>query len=252
MASHDFQESFKNYQDLDELREKLEQWSADLVVYEDMIRRRRAHYEPLLPAIDREFKALEAEWRSHAERRDRIARQLESLRVESDPELLVTSEERDLLEQLDRLEQLVTPSTEKVASTFFDRLRRLRGVLYWNTHAEYDARLANAEERLRDLDQELDRLRQQVEAVAIARRTAVESYEGHDDVIRRERQRITEEAKRVQELIAQQGQVLEIMAESELTSQRERLDDFRVKARFALADSYDRAGKAQGRKKNEP
>ena len=31
------------------------------------------------------------------------------------------------------------------------------------------------------------------------------------------------------------------MAEAELVKRRERLDEFQVKARFAMADSYDRA-----------
>jgi hypothetical protein len=35
------------------------------------------------------------------------------------------------------------------------------------------------------------------------------------------------------------------MAVSELTRRRERLEEFQVKARFALADSYDRAARAQ-------
>jgi len=38
------------------------------------------------------------------------------------------------------------------------------------------------------------------------------------------------------------------MAVNELSKRRDRLDEFQVKARFALADSYDRASKAQLRK----
>ena len=40
------------------------------------------------------------------------------------------------------------------------------------------------------------------------------------------------------------------MAVNELSKRRDRLEEFRVKARFALADSYDRAGKAQLRKRD--
>jgi hypothetical protein len=39
------------------------------------------------------------------------------------------------------------------------------------------------------------------------------------------------------------------MAENELTSRRDRLAEYQIKARFALADSYDRATRAQGLKK---
>jgi hypothetical protein len=43
--------------------------------------------------------------------------------------------------------------------------------------------------------------------------------------------------------------MLETMAVNELTKRRERLEEYQVKARFALADSYDRASRAQAQKK---
>ena len=48
--------------------------------------------------------------------------------------------------------------------------------------------------------------------------------------------------------MARQGQMIEVMAVNELTRRRDRLEEIQVKARFALADSYDRASKAQLRK----
>ena len=79
MASNDFQESLKNYLDLEQLRKKLEAWSGDLVAFEDIIRQRWAHYQPLLPAIDREFKRLDSRMRLRLEQRDRIEEQLKAM-----------------------------------------------------------------------------------------------------------------------------------------------------------------------------
>jgi hypothetical protein len=45
--------------------------------------------------------------------------------------------------------------------------------------------------------------------------------------------------------MARQGQVLEIVAIDELVARRERLETYQDQARYALADSYDRATKAQ-------
>jgi len=45
--------------------------------------------------------------------------------------------------------------------------------------------------------------------------------------------------------MARQGHQLEVMAVNELVQRRERLADFQIKARFALADSYDRAAGTQ-------
>ena len=48
--------------------------------------------------------------------------------------------------------------------------------------------------------------------------------------------------------MARQGQLLEVVAIDVLTARRSRLEDFRDKARFALADSYDRATQSQARR----
>ena len=48
-------------------------------------------------------------------------------------------------------------------------------------------------------------------------------------------------------LMARQGRELEVAAIDELTARRSRLASYRDKARFALADSYDRATQQQAR-----
>ena len=69
-------------------------------------------------------------------------------------------------------------------------------------------------------------------------------------MIRRLRGRISAAREKVRVLMARQGQLLETMAVNELGRRRDRLDELQVKARFALADSYDRAGKAQRGKRD--
>ena len=77
------------------------------------------------------------------------------------------------------------------------------------------------------------------------RQAATQSYEGYDEVIRSQRIRIREAGEKVKVLMARQGHMLETVAVSELTKRRERLAEFQIKARFAMADSYDRATRAQ-------
>ncbi len=45
--------------------------------------------------------------------------------------------------------------------------------------------------------------------------------------------------------MARQGNLLETMAVNVLIQRRERLAEFQIKARFAMADSYDRAIRTQ-------
>jgi chromosome segregation ATPase len=131
------------------------------------------------------------------------------------------------------------------------RLRRLRGVLDWKIYTEYEERLTVAHKNLRALNHVIDVLHKQYTSFVRTRQAATQSYEGYGEAIRRLRSRITAAREKVEELKQRQGHVLEVMAVNELTRRRERLEEFQVKAHFAMADSYDRASKAQRKERDE-
>jgi hypothetical protein len=247
MASHDFQESLKNYLDLEQLRKKLESWEGDLDAFEDIIAQRRAYYQPLLPDIDREFRPLDSLMRLRLEQRDRIGQRLKAMLVIPRPDYLATAHERVLGEQIARLEQRLAAAGRPVPGEIDARIKRLRGVLHWNIYTEYDHRLTEVYEHHRDLNREVHQLKKQYAAFVRTRQAATQSFEGYDEVIRRQRLRIGKAREKVGELMARQGYMLETMALNELTARRERLTEFQAKARFAMADSYDRATRTQTR-----
>ena len=134
---------------------------------------------------------------------------------------------------------------------FEARIKRLRGVMHWNIHTEYDRRYTDAYKHLRDLNQEVDILKRHYDAFVRTRQAATQSYEGYDEVISRKRHQVGKALNKVDELMARQGSMLETMAVNELTARLERLVDFQTKARFAMADSYDRAARAQAQEPGE-
>ncbi len=247
MASHDFQESLKNYLDLEQLRRRLDVWNGDLDAFEEIIERRRAYYEPLLPAIDREFRRLDSQMRLRLEQRDRIEQRLKAMLVVPRPDYLATAEERIIGERIALLERKLTAGGAAVPGDVEARIARLRGVLRWNIYTDYDRRFTEACKHLRDLNREVDLLKRQYTVFVRSRQAATQSYEGYDDVIRRQRSLIGTAREKVGDLMARQGQMLETMAVNELTARGERLAEFRSKARFAIADSYDRATRSQTR-----
>jgi tetratricopeptide (TPR) repeat protein len=244
MASHDFQESLKNYLDLEGLRKKMAGWEGDLDAFEELIGLRRAYYEPLLPEIDRQFRRLDSRMRLRLEQRDHVKKRLHAMLTAPRPEHLATAEERIFKEQMVRIDlgQLTDGESEA-------RIRRLQGVLNYNIHTDYDRRLTEAYRHLHDLNLHIDALQQQYAAFVRVRQAATQSYQGYDETIRRQRSRIGEARDTVATLMARQGHILEVMAVNELSSRRDRLAEYQIKARFALADSYDRATRAQGLKK---
>ena len=251
MASHDFQESLKNYLDLEQLRTKQDSWERDLDAFEEIIAQRRAYYEPLLPVIDREFRRLDSQMRLRLEQRDRIEQRLKAMLVVPRPDYLATAEERIISERNALLERKLTAGGAAVPGDVEARIARLRGVLHWNIYTEYDRRFTEAHTHLRDLNGDVERLKREYAAFVRTRQAATQSYEGYDDVIRRQRSLIRAAREKVGELMARQGHMLETMAVNELTARRERLADFQIKARFGMADSYDRATRAQTQEKGE-
>ena len=248
MASHDFQESLKNYLDLDEQQKKLATWEGDLDAFEDIIQQRRAYYQPLLPEIDREFRQLDSQIRLRLEQRERIGKRLNAMLTAPRPDYLATAGGTDCHGRNWTSGTGSGANGATVPDEVKDRIRRLRGILVWNIETEYDQRLTDAYKDLRDLNEVVDRLKKQYNAFVRTRQAATQSYEGYEDVIRRQRILIAAAQEKVKVLIARQGNMLETMAVNELTKRRERLEQFQITARFAIADSYDRATKAQDQK----
>lgn len=241
MASHDFQESLKNYLDLEALRKRLSFWEGDLSAFEEIIATRRAYYEPLLPAIDHRFRQLDSQMRLRLEQRDHIAQRLNAMLTAPRPDYLATSREREASEKMIRMERRLNGRTDAAADEIRARIRRLRGVLQWNICTEYDHRFTEAHKHLRDLNAEVDLMKKQYAAFVRTRQAATQSYEGYDSTMRRLRYRIRESSDKVKALMARQGHQIEVMAVNELRRRRDRLSEFQIKARFAMADSYDRA-----------
>jgi hypothetical protein len=112
-------------------------------------------------------------------------------------------------------------------------------------HSEYDQRLTDAYNHLISLDEIIKQLETRYHSFIRTRQAATQSYEGYSIPIRQFRTRLFEAQRKLKGVMAKQGRVLETMATNELDRRRKRLEDYQIKARFALAESYDRATKAQ-------
>ncbi|MCW8859139.1 MAG: hypothetical protein OQK97_05480, partial [Deltaproteobacteria bacterium] len=216
MASHDFQDSLKNYLDLEQLRKKLESWSGDLNAFEEIIEKRRVYYQPLLPKIDNKFRLLDSQMRLRLEQRERIERRLQSMLVAPRPDYLATAEERIISERISQLEQILSAGNTVITDAVTARIRRLRGVLNWNINTDYDRRLTEAYKNLYDLNQVVEQLQQQYNSFVRIRQASTQSYQGYDKSIRRQKIRILAAANQLQMLMARQGHMLEEMAVNEL------------------------------------
>ena len=243
MASNDFQTALQNYLDLEDLRRKLASWHVSFDAFDDLVGLRREYYEPRLPGVDAEFRELDSRMRLRIEQHRLLAARLEAMLVAPQPEVLATAEERLASEELARLAAAVAGDESETAARLRERIERLSGVLTYTLRTEYHERLDVFARHVRELEAALEVLEKQHESFVRARQAAVHSYEGYDTPVARLRRRVEEALGRVNLLMARQGRALEIAAIDELVARRDRLTTYQDQARFALADSYDRATK---------
>jgi hypothetical protein len=181
------------------------------------------------------------------EQRKHVRQRLEHMLIAPRPDQLATADEQLSKARIDRLESELQSKSEPDAAGLQHRIDRLSGVLSWDLETQYHERLTDAHRHLRELNDDVAVLTAQYDAFVRTRQAASHSYVGYDAPIRSLRARAARGLERVNALMARQGKMLESVAISELEVRKERLEVYQNQARFAYADSYDRAAKAQAR-----
>ena len=245
MASHDFQTALQNYLDLEDMRSRLATWTTSLDAFADMIRLRSENYEPLLPEVDAEFRDLDARMRARLEQRKHLGSRLQAILTAPRPDFLATADERVAGDRLTLIEQQLGDADSPEAAVLRQRIARVRGTLTWTLETEYQDRLTTAHVHLHELQAHVETLTQQYDAFVRTRQAATHSYVGYDVQIGRLRERSKEALQRVDTLMARQGHLIETVAIEQLELRKKRLVAQQTEARYGVADSYDRAARAQ-------
>jgi hypothetical protein len=253
MASHDFQTALQNYLDLTDMNRKLEAYLRSLDAFDDVIRIRRDYYTPRLPAIDQAFRRLDAQMRVRLEQRDHLEERLQNLLVSPNPQLLATGEEAAMRRTIEAIRRALEKVENGPArATLETRLARIEGALAWELETTYHERLTDLHENLRILNEDIADLEVHYESFVRARQAATHSHEGYDGSISDLRRRSSDALRQLEIVRERQGETLEDVAIQTLRQRHERLEAYRNQARFAFADSYDRASKARSQGGVEP
>jgi len=158
------------------------------------------------------------------------------------PDFLATVDERLALLELDKLQKGLPANADAKTRA---RIARLQGVITWDIDTEYQDRFSKANAHLHELDADVERLHKIYHSFVRTRQAATQSYKGYDAELTQLRIKMRQAADTIKQLMARQGHMIEVMAINELELRRKRLEQYQVKARFAMAESYDRATKAQ-------
>jgi hypothetical protein len=248
LASHDFQTGLQNYLDLADLKRKLLSWQSSFDAFDDMVLLRQDHYDPLLPDIDGHFRKLDSTMRLRLEQHKLLEQRLQGMLTAPRPNFLATAGEREALARIEALEQRLQETDGANQALLNERLDRLKGLLTWTLQTEYHERLTSLDRNLRELHQAVDLLEEKYHQFVRVRQAATHSYEGYEKPVSRLRARVHEAIETVDLLMARQGHMIEVVAINELNVRRQRLQIYQDQARYALADSYDRATQTQARR----
>ena len=238
MASHDFQTALQNYLDLEDLHRKLVTWQGSFDAFDDLIRLRRANYEPLLPQVDAQFRELDSQMSLRLEQRDHLQKRLQDILTAPRPEFLATADERIAVERIARGKTIAGDSEEPNAA-LQERVAAPEGrsdlALANRVSAAPDpgsqapARAEAAHRRshraIRDLRPDETGSRAQ-----LCRLRRADQQAAHT---------VGEALEQVDMLEARQGDLIETVAINELKARAERLEAYQSQARYAVADSYD-------------
>jgi hypothetical protein len=242
IASHDFQEALKNYHDLRFALARLEQWSSDIGLYQNMLMARRAAFAGRLPAVlgskrTQDYARLVAA-------RDRYAGELERIEADSDSVALATGKEQELLTRLERIRQRLARRVGAESETQ-ERYRLVHGLLTWDMATDFKSRLWQSRKSLNELDRLLQETQTRRSALERAQQEEPRTFDAFAVRIRALAPRISSLQNQVRELARAQETHLGELAIAELRQQQERLATYLTHARFAVAQSYDQSSGAE-------
>lgn len=243
LAGHDFQEGLKNYRDLAYLGTTLTRWADSMEAFNNMIDTREKAYAERLPRADAMLAGGALDQDQHA--RDELEGRLNAIETESDFAALGSPEERDQWARIERLEAaLATAPDDEESANLRDRLRLVKGVLYWRLNESFKARLWRERRTLKDLDLALHEAQARWIRVDKARKSVPTNTGEFAARISVLQQRIDALQIRLVDAAKKQNDYLAALAVKELEGQKDRLATYQIQARFALASMYDRAANA--------
>ena len=121
------------------------------------------------------------------------------------------------------------------------RTRRLEGILYWQVHAAFPARVWETTKRERELQAELVTLDEHLNVLSNARRFADDRVGDLASRINANRKRVAVLLPRVQLALGRQKKHLVQLTLQALDERRAYLESYLLQARYALAQIYDKA-----------
>ncbi|MBI3562792.1 MAG: tetratricopeptide repeat protein [Gammaproteobacteria bacterium] len=245
MATHPFQEAYKDYQNLLHLQYVLNNWLGQLPAYELMLSERRKAYFEKLPQLGSNSRLLQIN--QMQTERDKFAAEITRIENTHDVFALASTGEIEKLALVNKLkEHLGAPDSFGPQPTpDQERFRFAYGVLYWNIYEDFPARLWEAKKQLKALDKAIEAAKKTKQSLILTANQAPQYFQGYDARITAARQRISVLLQQLDATIKEQERYIQTLALIALQQSNQQLENYHIRARFAVARLYDALTKQQ-------
>ncbi|MBS0420519.1 MAG: tetratricopeptide repeat protein [Proteobacteria bacterium] len=248
LAGHDFQEGLKNYRDLIYMSHTLDRWGDSMEAFGDMIDTRERAYAQRLPRVDALLSSGAVD--KLAQHKTDLDNRLNDIDGAADVAALGSNEERDQWARLQRLEAALAAAPDNQdKAELKDRLRLVKGVLFFRLNDSFKARMWQQRRTMKDLDLSLKEAQNRWIRVQRARQSVPTNNGEFAARVAALKARIDALQVRMAAVEQKQAGYLAQVAVAELEQQKNRLATYQVQARFALATMYDRAANPEPEKK---
>jgi hypothetical protein len=174
--------------------------------------------------------------------RDELEGRLNAVESQGDVAALGSPDERAQWARIQQLEAaLAAAPDDEESAALRDRLRLVKGVLYFRLNDAFKARMWQQRRTIKDLDLALHEAQNRWVRVEKARKSVPTDTGEFSARIATLRGRIDALQLRLASSQQKQNGYLAEMAVAELQAQKDRLATYQVQARYALATMYDRA-----------
>jgi lipopolysaccharide biosynthesis regulator YciM len=251
LAGHDFQEGLKNYRDLTFMGKTLDRWGDNMEAFGDMIDTRERAYAERTPKVDALLASGAVD--KLAQRRTDLETRVNTIEKDQDAAALGSDEERAQWAKIQGMEAALVgaPDTPENAE-LRERVKLVKGVLYFRLNDSFKARMWQQRRSIKDLDLALHEAQSRWIRVDHARKSVPNNNGEFAARVADLKARIEALQGRLAETQKKQTVYLAQLAIHELDEQKDRLAAYQVQARFALASMYDRAANEDQTHKKEP
>jgi tetratricopeptide (TPR) repeat protein len=240
LASNEFQEGLKNYREIAFMRRNLDDWRENLSAYNDMLDTRQHAYDEKAPKADAVMAATDLD--ALAKKRVDFESRLNDIEKSDDVAALGTADEQRNWVRLKHIEDFLAlhPDDPDLAD-MRDRLRLLKGVMYWRLSESFKARLWNERRSVKELESSLVETQKRTVLVKLARQGMPANTGAFGGRVAAVSSRMDGLQGRLSILAERQNRFLQTLAIRELEAQKHRIEIYQIQARYELAAIYDKA-----------